>query len=240
MQLPAYYLPRPPLDLAPATCAAFERLYDEAVRPGHGEVLDYTLSSPKWQFLCWLCDTQEVLLHGSGAPGIRVFEPRQSNDIEEFGNRRAVYAASDGIWPLYFAIVDRERYVRSLVNGCFRVLGPDGARGDPYYFFSINEDALPHQPWRAGTIYMLPRAGFEPQPRESYRGAALEIAQWASPAPVQPLAQLVVGPADFPFLAQIRAHDMAVVSQRAERDPKGFPWLDNVDDHQDVDGERDD
>ena len=70
MQLPSYYLPRPPMELTPATLAAFERLYDEAVRPGHGEALDYTLDAPKWQFLCWLCDTQEVLLHGSGAAGI--------------------------------------------------------------------------------------------------------------------------------------------------------------------------
>ena len=61
--------------------------------------------------------------------------------------------------------------------------------------------------------------GFEPQPRESYRGVELEIAQWASLEPVQPPAQLAVGPADFPFLAQVRAHNLAVVSRRAARDP---------------------
>ncbi len=228
MQLPPYYLPRPPYDLAPATRDAFERLFATAVRAGQGQVLDYALGAPKWQFLCWLCDTQEVLLHGSGTRDIRVFEPRQSNDIEEFGNRRAVYAASDGIWPLYFAIVDRDRYVRSLMNACFRVLGPDGARSDPMYFFSINGDALPHQPWREGTIYILPRSGFEPQPRRPYHGLELEIAQWANLAPVQPLAQLAVSPSDFPFLDHVRAHDVDVVTERAARDPQGFPWLDDA------------
>jgi len=226
MQLPTYFLPRPSLDLTPAMLTAFARLYTEAVLPGHGGTLDYTLAAPKWQFLCWLCDTQDILLHGSGNPGIREFEPRKSNDLDEFGNRRAVYAASDGIWPLFFAIVDRDRYVRSLINACFRVVGADSARSDPYYFFSVNDDALPHQPWRLGTIYILPRAGFEQQPRESYRGAELDIAQWASLVPVQPLARVAVSPDDFPFLVRIRAHDIALVNQRADRNPKGFPWVD--------------
>jgi hypothetical protein len=227
MPLPSYFLLRPPLDLTPATLRAFAQLYAEAVLPAHGQTLDYSVAAPKWQFLCWLCDTQDILLHGSGNPGIRLFEPRKSNDLDEFGNRQAVYAASDGIWPLYFAIVDRDRYVRSLINACFRVVEEDGTRSDPYYFFSVNADALPYRPWRSGTIYILPRAGFEQQPRQSYRGAELDLAQWASLVPVQPLAQVAVRPADFPFLAQIRAHDMAMVNQRAERNPKGFPWVDD-------------
>ncbi len=226
MQPPAYFLPRPPLDLSPTTRAAFARLYAEAVRSGHGQAVEYTLPAPKWQFLSWLCDTQDILLHGSGNPSIREFAPRKSDDLNEFGDRRAVYAASDGIWPIYFAIVDRDRFVRSLNNACARVLGPDGTRSDPYYYFSIDDDALPHQPWRVGTIYIVPRAGFTQQSRASYRGMEVEIAQWASPTPVRPLAQMTVSPTDFPFLTQVRGHDMAVVSQRAERNPQGFPWVD--------------
>ncbi|MEU1003082.1 hypothetical protein [Streptomyces tibetensis] len=41
-----------------------------------------------------------VLLHGSGDPAIRRFEPRQPDDSSEFGNRRAVFAADDGLWPM--------------------------------------------------------------------------------------------------------------------------------------------
>ncbi len=226
MQLPPYFLPRPPLDLTPATLTAFARLYRGSVLPAHGQVVDYTLAPPRWQFLSWLCDTQDVLLHGSGNPSIRAFEPRKSDDLDAFGNRQAVYAASDGIWPLYFAIMDRDHYVHSLINACFRVVGADGALSDPYYFFSIDDDALPHRPWRSGTIYILPRAGFEQQPQASYRGVDVETMQWASPTPVQPLARVAVSPDDFPFLAQMRAHDMAVVSQRASRNPTGFPWMD--------------
>ncbi len=225
MQFPAYFLPRPAANWDEETIASFERLFTEAVERGEGGAMDYTLSAPKWHFLCYLCDHKRIVLHGSGQSDIVEFEPRQSNDVNEFGNRRAVYAASDGIWPMYFAIVDRDRYVTSLVNGCFRIVEAEGKRG-PYYFFSINGDALPHRPWRKGTIYLLPGDRFEQQANESVRGMEIEIAQWASLEPVRPLAKLAVAPEDFPFLTQILPHDPAVLRERALADPDGFPWLD--------------
>jgi hypothetical protein len=36
-----------------------------------------------------------------------------------------------------------------------------------------------------------------------------------------------VDPEDFPFLEQIVPHDPATVRLRYERDPEGFPWLDD-------------
>src|SRR5689334_22712982 len=122
MELPSYLLPRPPMDLDPETVAAFAGLFAEAVRAGTAHPIPYDLAAPKWQFLCWLADTQDVLLHGSGNPDIARFEPRQSNDVNEFGNREAIYAASDGLWPMYFAIVDRDNYHISLTNSCARVV----------------------------------------------------------------------------------------------------------------------
>src|SRR5262245_59397905 len=148
MELPRYYLPRPPMDLYPDTIAAFEQLFAEHVEHGAGAEIPYALNAPKWQFLSYLGDTKELLFHGSGNPYIAEFEPRQSNDIEEFGNRQAVYASSDPIWAMYFAVMDRDRYVTSLVNACFQIVNDDGSLSVPYYFFSINGDALPHQPWR--------------------------------------------------------------------------------------------
>lgn len=227
METPPYFLPRPATEPDAETIAAFERLYAAAVARGAGAVISYTLSAPKWQFLCYLCDHKPILLHGSGQAGIEEFEPRQSNDVKEFGNRRAVYAASDGIWPLYFAVMDRDGGVTSLVNGCMRVIGPDGIRGAPCYFFSINADALPRRPWRRGTIYLLPRHTFEQQDPLPYGGGYLESAQWASLVPVLPIARLPVEPEDFPFLGQLYGHDPRVVQERAARDPDGFPWLDD-------------
>lgn len=227
MLVPPYFSPRPAPDPDPDTIAAFEQLFAETVRRGAGTTIEYTLPAPRWQFLSYLCDHKPILLHGSGRADIQEFEPRQSNDIKEFGNRRAVYAASDGIWPIYFAVMDRDGGVTSLVNACVRVLGADGSRSGPYYFFSINADALPRRPWRHGTIYLLPRHTFEQQAPQPYRGIQLDIAQWASLVPVRPLARLPVAPGDFPFLEQLHAHDPRVVQERAARDPDGFPWRDD-------------
>jgi len=227
MELPWYFLRQPVVDRDAATLSAFERLFAEIQANPNGEEIDYTLAAPKWQFLSYLCDHKGIVLHGSGNMHIAEFEPRQSNDVEEFGNRCAVYAASDGIWPIYFAIVDRKRYVTSLVNACFRVIEAD-QRSDPYYFFSINGDALPHAPWRRGMLYLLPGDGFEQQANQFYRGLDIEIAQWASLSPVRPLAKLAVGPEDFPFLAQIHPHDPAILQGMARDNPEGFPWIEEL------------
>ena len=233
MQLPPdierYMEKRTPMDLAPQAVAAFEHLYAEAIEPGTGAKIRYDLSdlaAPKWQFLCYLTDNKGVLVHGSSKPDIEEFEPRQSDDVGEFGNRKAVYAASDALWAMYFAVTDRSRGVYSLHNACFRVVQEDGSKSAPYYFFAINIDALRYQPWCNGTIYILPRAGFEPQPPVTLRGITGEILQWACRAPVRPLARLNITPADFPFLGQIRGHDHVTLRERITKDPEGFPWVD--------------
>ena len=223
MELPAYYLRQPDLEISPATLAGFERLYRQHIEPGTGGEIPYDLEAPKWQFLCYLCDHKNILMHGSGVRDIAEFEPRQSNDTEEFGNRRAVYAASDGLWPMYFALVDRQK-VTLLTNACFRVVEADGVKSEPYYYFSIDRDALPEFPWHDGTIYLLPGDTFEPQPLLEFRGFKAEVAQWASPVEVKPLAKLAVTPDDFPFLKDVNGHDPAYIYEKATSDPEGFPW----------------
>jgi hypothetical protein len=213
------------MSLSADTVAAFERLFADAIERGPCATIEYTLSAPKWQFLCYLSERKPVVLHGSGNPSIATFEPRKSTDVNEFGNRQAIYAAADGIWPIYFAIVDRDRPLTSLVNGCFRVVTGDGL-SDSYYFFSIDADALPHPPWRDGTIYLLPDDTFERQPRWRSDGVEIESVQVASRVPVTPLAKLAVSPEEFPFLDQVRRHDPVRTRARAHADPAGFPWID--------------
>jgi hypothetical protein len=226
MVITSYWLPRPPIPLNAATRAGFERLYADTVAPGTGEAIAYTLAAPKWQFLAYVADHYPLMLHGSGQPDIALFEPRQSNDVDAFGAQRAVYAAADGLWPMYFAILDRERYPMNLVNGCIRVAVGDSAPGEPYYFFSISQTARLHAPWRDGFVYLLPAAGFIRQEPLHLGELVVHVAQAASLAPVKPLAKLAVGPADFPFLDQIRGHDEQALAARAAANPDGFPWLD--------------
>src|SRR5690242_11339295 len=118
MKIPNYFLQRPSTELSRVELRAFEELFANYIQNGTGQQILYELSVPKWQFLSYLCKDKRILLHGSNTPDISEFEPRKPNDSEEFGNRLAVYAASDGIWAMYFAIVNR-RQVTSLVNACF-------------------------------------------------------------------------------------------------------------------------
>lgn len=217
---------RPPMPTDATMLAAFDALYDAAVAAGPGAPIDYGLAAPRWQFICHIADTRPVVLHGSGNAAITRFEPRQPMDNTEFGNRNAVYAASDGLWPMYFAIIDRDRYDISLVNGAARPIETDGALGEPLYFFSISDTALALSPWRRGTLYFLPRDTFEQQPEATFGDTRVAIPQWASAEPVVPLARIEVGPEDFPLLDQIRGHDREKTFARARENPDGFPWID--------------
>ena len=204
--------------------AEFDALLAAAAATGPGTAIDYRLAAPKWQFLCHVADRGEAVLHGSSDPGIACFEPRQSDDIAEFGNRRAVYAAADGLWALYFAVLDRPRRSMSLVNSCVRQVYEDGTLSETYYFFSIDNRALDSGWFSPGTVYLLPAERFEREADRVTGGRVMRPAHAACLDPVEPLASLAVEPADFPL--QIRGHDLATLRRRVEADPDGFPWLD--------------
>ena len=221
----SYLIARPPMPDDPAARATFDALFDRAVRAGAGRPLDYELPYPRWQFLCHIAETRDVVLHGSGDPGIARFEPSHSDDNNEFVNRKAVYAASDGLWPMYFAILDRANHRMSLINAAVRIEGEDGALSEPLYFFSITREALAKRPFRPGTIYVLPRANFEKQEAMQSDGKRIWPEQWASLEPVAPLFKIAVGPEDFPLLGHIRGHDHESTFARARANPEGFPWL---------------
>ncbi|MEY9928939.1 hypothetical protein ABH926_003579 [Catenulispora sp. GP43] len=161
----------------------------------------------------------------SGDPGIARFEPRQPDDTLEFSSRRAVFAAADGLWPMYYAVLDREHHPMMLCNSCVRLGSQIGELSEPYYYFSISDTALEQNPWRTGMVYLLPAATFEAQPPLAVGDAQAHVAQAASPVPVEPLAKLAVGPEDFPFLDRIRGHRDADLQARIAADPSGFPWV---------------
>ena len=223
MTLPAYWLRRPGPEPDAATRAAFDRLLARALADGPQRPIDYRLDAPKWQFLCHVADRGAATLHGSSAPDIDCFEPRQSNDIAEFGNRRAVYAAADGLWALYFAILDRPAHRMSLTNSCFRVVHEDGTESEPYYFFSVNNEVLEQNQFGPGTVYLLPPEKFEREAPYREGRRTVRTAQAACLEPVEPMAKLTIEPADFPL--PIRGHDLDIQLGRVEADPGGFPWI---------------
>ncbi|HEY6604990.1 MAG TPA: hypothetical protein VIZ44_01475, partial [Gaiellaceae bacterium] len=53
---------------------------------------------------------EDVLFHGSGRDDLDVLEPiRRSRDTTQFGNQEAVYATSDPVWAMFFALLRRGR-----------------------------------------------------------------------------------------------------------------------------------
>jgi hypothetical protein len=226
--LPDYWLTRPDAPLDHSTRAAFDQLLTRALAQPDNPLLEYRLAAPKWQFLCYLAEHHGLALHGSGRDDINCFEPRQPVDLTTFGNQRAVYAAADGIWAMFFAIVDRDRYSMSVNNACVRVVEPATGAGEPHYVFSVGQAALCLQPWRTGVVYLLPRTTFVAEPAYQFGPVAIQTAQLASLVPVVPLARISVSPEDFPFLKQIRGHDDARLQEYATAMQTGAPWPDSI------------
>jgi hypothetical protein len=184
-----FLLTAPPTSPTARDLAAFEQLVNDVDR-GTGDELSYAADAPKHAFLRYLLENRPVLLHGTGDPTIAEFEPRRQTDYDGAWTD-AVFATDDPIWPIFFAVVNRE-VARSLVNSCSRL------NGQSHYYFSIGADPRTNEAWRTGWIYILPRATFRPHRVGS---------EWMSPLAVEPLARLRVEPSDFPFLADVVGHE---------------------------------
>lgn len=226
-RLPDYWLPRPAAPLTPALASAFDRLMDTAQASDGADALPYHLDVPKWQLLCYLAEQRGFVLHGSPSGAIELFEPRQSSDLRAFGAQTAIYAAADGIWPMFFAILDRTLHPTSIINACLRVEHPRGMIGAPHYFFSVEGNTLARNPWTPGWVYILPGDSFIHE--EVIPGGEdtwVHTAQAASLQPVRPAARLLVEPQDFPFLAQVRSHVGECLARYAQVLEQGLPWPD--------------
>jgi hypothetical protein len=166
----------------------------------------------------YLVSRHPVLLHGSDNGEIEEFEPRRRGfDTNPHGNIMGVYATNDGIWPIFFAILDHSVYRGMMNNGVWYETGESQEVDFPaddcspttlgearkWYWFSLNQEMLPKRPWREGTIYVLPRDTFE---QLRFTSGTL-VAEWASREPVRPLAKIRVQPEDFPFLDRVHGHD---------------------------------
>lgn len=169
----------PPLAVDADRAAA----YDELLRTGG--LIDYRLASPKHEFLSYAVARHGLLAHGSNRDDIEEFEPRPAHEAGKI--QLFVHAASDGIWPIYFATVARPAGRNVLCNGCAHVGRGDRLRR--YYFFGISGDPDDDASWTDGMVYLLPASTFRRHSGE----------EWISSTRVRPMARLRVGPDDFPF-----------------------------------------
>jgi len=194
------FLEAPPVPPDRTREEAFAALFVAQVAPGGGGEVAYKLPYPKHEFLHYAVNHHQVLLHGTNRPDIAVLEPRQQTD---YSGRpiTAVFASGDGIWPLFFAVLNQARFRGSLRNGCF-VVGRPGESERCFYFFSVTAAMLAQGCWTDGNVYLLPRATFALTDKGRVR-----FDEWASLETVRPLARLAVLPEDFPFLQQVVGHE---------------------------------
>lgn len=204
---------------------AAERAFQAVLSARNPELLPGSV--PRWLFLDRLA-REGWLLHGSALGDLTVFEPRSPHDLspDEFSKRTGIYAASDGLWAMMYAL--RGPSVRRMLNMALQVREPDGGWSAMRYFLSLAPRAPAVDDGRAllapGFVYVLPPDGFDQMPPYEHQelGWVLEP-HWVNPHAVRPLLYVPVSPADFPL--PVRLHDAARVDALSQSDPWGFPWL---------------
>ena len=196
----------PPMHPDAGKEADFAALLDE-VLGGNGRSLNYQLPYPKHEFLCYLAQQDKFIFHGSAKPDIDEFSTRRTSmelkDKSGRGNVQGIYGTHDGLWPLFFAVVNRGKISGSIRNGV-QYFQNDAGEEVAVYNFSINSEWLDKDPWHSGTLYVLPRDTFRQMPMSAGGGLSNE---WVSEVPVKPLVRLTIEPEDFPFLDKVGGHD---------------------------------
>jgi hypothetical protein len=137
------------------------------------------------ELLTHLVEQHDLLLHGSNHTELEAIEPRPARD---FGTQVDVVAATDdGIWPLFYAVVARER-VRGVFTACLHLGRPPSPRR--FYMFRVF-GADPHEDatWTEGAVYAVPRDGF----RREWGN------EWLRGSEVTPVLCVLVRPSDFPI-----------------------------------------
>ena len=177
---------------------AFSKLFEETLlKKEEGvPVVEYNLPYPKEDFLKFLAEEKNVLLHGSPEKDIEALEPRQANDtVKTSGNKKAVYGVIDPVLPIFYAIQDKEKIKGPIQSG----VSEDLETGELEYEFKISKDALESQPWKSGVVYVFDKNQFNPETDDDGELSG----EWTSENPVKPLAKLEVGPEDFRFLDKV-------------------------------------
>jgi hypothetical protein len=167
----------------PARRKTFDDLI-AAARAGDGSVDAAACPYPLHELLTHLVVEHGLLLHGSNDAALEVLEPRPARDWDT--ELLAVVASDDGIWPIFYAVIARDR-VEHVFTACMHLGRPPRVRR--FYMFAIGGDSASPDSWTTGMVYALPRAGFR---REWAH-------EWVNPRPARPVLRVPVTPEDFPL-----------------------------------------
>jgi hypothetical protein len=182
---------------------AFDHLLNATLAQGPNSLIDYRLPYAKVDFLNYLCDWRGYVAHGSVMIDLTILQPvRLTKDASEFGSRQQIFCSPDGIWALWFAILDKSQ-IHLTANGCVR-LGREPGR-IKYYHFDLPAENKGTPPFTNGMVYIARAEDFphhRPFPLLDWFDA--EVEEWGSTQPVTPLMKLPVKPEDFPYLDKVQ------------------------------------
>jgi hypothetical protein len=202
--------PAPIFEATPEKLKHFEKLLHASLAQADGGWINYDLPYPKYEFVQYATSQDQIIFHGTNNLDIDEFLPlRKSMELHDEsgrGNIQGVYGTHDGLWSMFFAIIDRQRLEGTIRNGVMYFKNQAGEQIS-IYNFSINQEQLNERPFASGALYFLPRDTFTRLhlTPESYAN------EWASQQPVKPIAKLRIQPEDFPFLEQIDGHDDSAI-----------------------------
>lgn len=159
-----------------------------------GRLVDYSLQYPKYRFLQYLSLKGNYVFHGSNYRNIERFEPREqtlyNNELTT-----AVFATTEPIWSIFYAVFNRSALIGSFRNGC--IIG----RNKKYHYYSINESTIKNNPWTNGMLYILPKDKFHMSGQEK-----VQFDEWICNEYVTPIGKISVSLSDFYFLNKVAVH----------------------------------
>ena len=159
-------------------------------------IIEYAIPYPKEDFLAFLVSEKDILLHGSSNRDAEIMEPRQANDASKIsGNKKAVYAVTDPVLPIFYAIQDRNK-----IEGCVESGVTTHETGDCEYAFTLPKGSLAKKPWAQGIVYLFRKDQFRPEKNDDGEASG----EWTSDKPVKPVAKLEVTSDDFRFLGMVK------------------------------------
>lgn len=182
---------------------AFDNLLDTALASNSSIPIHYNLPYPKAEFLNYVCDWREFVVHGSPSDNLETLHPvRKGSDNNEFGNRQQIFCSPDAMWAMWFAILDKSKFKQTR-NGCVRV--GNGLQRVKYYHFELPKVNKEDHPFAEGMLYIARAQDFpDKRPYPILDWFDGEIEEWGSTQPITPLARIRVSPRDFPYLDQVQ------------------------------------
>lgn len=175
----------------------------------------YDLPYPKHRFLSYLTDAKNYLAHGTPLTNLTLLKAiRKSKDTEETGHEKLLLAASDAIWAMWYAVLDKSRMGSLTSNDCIIEKTEDGKVYSLYYF-SVDYQVVDQQPYQSGSVYIVEPDTFLYKIGEE-RG---------SQESVKPLFKVDLSQDDFPYLPYVKGVDAEAIKQALKNSPSERPWL---------------